>query len=162
MPNEVGNLNAVEIRHILKRITGQDFVYSSDKPDDAVFALRDHNITQIESLCLEWAVKSYAGILLISEPVTRRSFWNLPEDVEFGQMAMEDALNELQDQYNQFLQAIAQSVYVANGKYGTNIKVEGESEPRLIVFLNNHQSEEKLIATVAAMENLLPKLQMSA
>ena len=162
MPQEVGDLSSTEARLILKRITGQDFIYSNERPEDAVFALRDHNINYIESLAIEWCVRNRNGVLLISEPITRLSYWNLPEDIELGDLAKDEAMEELAGQYDQYLQAIAQGVYLANSKYGTKIQVEGEKEPRLIAFLDNHAAQQAFITTASVLYNLLPKLQMSA
>jgi hypothetical protein len=162
MPQEVGELSSTDVRMILKRITGRDFTYSNERPEDSVFTLRDHNISYIESLSIEWCLKNPAGILLLSEPITRVSFWNLPEDIELADMARDEVLEEIADQYKHYLESLAQGVYLTNSKYGTKIKQEGDKEPRLVAFLGNHTPEQAFITTASAMYALLPRLQMSA
>jgi len=162
MQQEVGNLSALDVRLHLKRITGHEFTYSNDRPEDAVFTLRDYNIKNIENLSIEWCLKNSHGILLISEPITRVGFWNLPDDIELADMIRDEALEELADQYNHYLESIAQGVYLTNSKYETKILMEGDREPRLVAFLSNHAPEEAFISTVSAMNSLLPRLQLSA
>lgn len=162
MSREIPNMNSLDIKGLLKSLTGLDFLHDSNGPENALFTLKAQGIEHLDTPCLEWCVKSSSGILLITEPVTRFSFWQIPEDVGIGNIHLEDVEHQILEDFTGYLESIEQAAYVASSRYGITIKVERSSEPRLFVFVGNNKSEDDFISAVSVLDSLLPQLLATA
>ncbi len=162
MTRTIAQMNSFDIKSLLKSLTGINFVYCSDGPDTAEFTLKAENINSIEIPCLEWCVKNKSGLLFITEPVTRRSYWQLPDDLGFGDMSREEAEKQIMDDFVYYLEQIEQTAYVASNQYGIRIRMERSNEPRLFVFIGNHKTDDDFVTAISALDQLLPQLPATA
>lgn len=162
MPRIISQLNSFDFKSLLKSLTGIDFAHSNDGPQNALFTIRAQGIENIENPCLEWCVKSNTGILLITEPITRLSFWKLPDDISMGTLNRNEAERQIIEDFTYYLESIEQAAYVASSRYGISIKMDRSNDPRLFIFIGNHKSEDDFITAVSTIDNLLPQLLATA
>lgn len=162
MSKYIRDMISYDCRSLLKNLTGLDFIFSQSGPERAQFTLRAQGVDDMESHQIEWLVKCNSGILLISEPITKMDFWNIPEDMYTDTLDRHEAERQIREDYSCFIEDLEQAVYAASGKLGVNIKLDKSEEPRVFVFLGNNKTDDDLINSISAMDYLLPQLLATA
>ncbi len=155
MSSIIKDLKSPDIQSVLKELTGISFQYSPQRPQNSIFCL-EACTGDINSPHLQWAVKNNSGLLLMTDEITTSSFWRLPDDL-LG-FDREDAFRELQQEYDAYIENIENFLYEVNYNYDTTIKLDKSEEPRLYVYLSNHQTKNDLTNALYALEILLPQL----
>ena len=162
MSRLISNLDSLDIKGLLKSLTGLDFLHNNNGPQNALFTLKAQGIEHLQNPCLEWCTKNNSGILLITEPITRFSFWQLPEDMGIENMHLEDIEHQIVEDFTSYIESVEQAAYVASSRYGITIKMERSNEPRLFIYLGSQKVEDDFITAVSVLDDLLPQLMATA
>ncbi len=157
----IRDMNSYDCKSLLKNLTGFDFLFSHEGPENAQFTLRAQEIENTETHQIEWVVKCHSGILIISEPITRLNFWNIPDDVNLESIDKHEVERHIMDDYSCFIEDLEQAVYAASGKYGVNVRLDKSEEPRVFIFLGNNKTDDDFINSVSMLDHLLPQLLAS-
>lgn len=162
METSIGQITANEFLGMLKAITGFDFNFDRNIPEGAIYGLHALGISLQNNPQIEWIIKNRNGILIVSTPLTKQVYWQIPEDIQISDMERQQAEDQICNDYQYFLESIEQAVYITSERYAVNIKLEKGNEPRLYAFLSNSKSEDYLVNCITAINDLLPDLLLTA
>ena len=157
-----GDLNAAELRVLLGRLSGGDFVMSREKPPGAVFAMKNNNVIFSRRLELEWAVKNTAGIIILTEPYLSMDMRDIPPEDSCSRYQREEAIREAREQFHELAQNMRGRIARINTQFGSNIVTDDTDTQRLIAHAANNDPVEKLINEIAATKVILQSIRVSA